>query len=153
MKYTFYPDKLIIVITIICIVALISMVYYLFLSKSIYSKILTFSVICLIVYFLFKIPLWIRVEENSIQVKQLIGSLRITNIETITEFKKKELNKTIRTFGNGGFGGYVGYFRNPDIGKFYMAAINRNELAKITTKEGKVYVINYPSSLLNINSK
>ena len=61
------------------------------------------------------------------------------------------MNKTIRTFGNGGLGGYVGYFRNPDIGKFYMAAINRNELAKITTKEGKTYVINYPSSLLKVN--
>ena len=151
MKHIFYPDKLVIIITLLCIVAIISMVSYLFLSKNIYSQNPTFLVVCLILFFIFKLPLWVRVEKDTIQVKQLIGSIKITNIETISKFNKKDLNKTIRTFGNGGLGGYVGYFRNPDIGKFYMAAINRNELAKITTKEGKTYVINYPSSLLKVN--
>ena len=50
--------------------------------------------------------------------------------------------------GNGGFLGYVGTFHSPKLGKFYMAAINKNELVKIVTYNGKIYVINYPHSLL-----
>jgi hypothetical protein len=47
-----------------------------------------------------------------------------------------------------GFLGYVGTFHSPKLGKFYMAAINKNELVKIVTYNGKIYVINYPHSLL-----
>ena len=153
MKHVFYPDWLVIIITILGLVGITSMIYYIISSNNIYWRVFTALVVVLLLYFIFKVPLWVRVEEESIQVKQLIGSIKITNIETITKFNKKEFNETIRTFGNGGLGGYVGYFSSPGIGKFYMAAVNKNELAKITTKEGKIYVINYPNHLLNRESE
>ena len=96
------------------------------------------------VYFFLKMPYSVIIEKDTIIVKQFLGSIKISNIKTIEYCDKKQISNSIRVFGNGGFFGYVGKFRSPELGTFYMAAINLNKLAKIITNEGLVYIINYP---------
>lgn len=148
MKYIFTPDKTVILISTLCIVGICFMISYIINANKWYSIIPTALVIGLFIFFALKMPYCIYIEKETIIVKQVLGSIKITDIKSIRLVEKKDLANAIRTFGNGGFLGYVGSFYSPRLGKFYMAAINKNELAKVTTNNGKIYVINYPYSLL-----
>lgn len=148
MRYIFTPDKTVIIISLLCVVGIYFMVDYIVNANKWYSTIPTILVVGLFIFFALKVPYCIYVEKEAIIVKQLLGSIRITDIKSIKPLEKNDLDNAIRVFGNGGFLGYVGTFRSPHLGKFYMAAINKNELVKSVTYNGKVYVINYPYTLL-----
>lgn len=140
----FTPDASVIVISLFCIVAIVSMIIYVLNVNKLCLAIPTILGILLFVFFFLKAPYGIVVENDTIIVKQFLGSITISNIKTIEHCDKKQISNAIRVFGNGGFFGYVGKYSSPELGDFYMAAINLNKLVKITTKEGLVYVINYP---------
>ncbi len=148
MKYFFLPDKAIIITSILCVVGIYFMITYILHATKWYSVVPTALVVGLFIFFALKMPYCICVEKEAVIVKQLWGSIKITDIKSIKPVERKDLANTIRVFGNGGFLGYVGIYRSPCLGKFYMAAINKNELVKIVTGSGKIYVINYPYSLL-----
>ena len=151
MKYIFTPDKTVIVISLLCIIGIYFMISHIINVINIdkwYSTIPTILVVGLFIFFALKVPYCVYVEKETIIVKQILGSIKITNIESIKLLEKKDLANSIRKFGNGGFFGYVGSFHSPQLGNFYMAAINKNKLVKVTTNSGKIYVINYPYTLL-----
>ena len=149
MKYYFTPDRSVIIISAICIIILGYMIYYIFNARIWYSAIPTSLAVLLFIFFACKTPYCIIVEEDNIKVKQLIGSMRITDIQSIEPIVESDLKETIRTFGNGGFLGYTGRYYSPKLGRFKMAAINTKELAKITTMNGNIYIINFPKKLFN----
>ncbi|MCC8188259.1 MAG: PH domain-containing protein [Bacteroides sp.] len=148
MKYFFKPDAWVIVITILSVLA-IAVMWHSINKEKWYFIVLVSLVTFLIGYFVAKIPLYVKVGVDEITVKQIVGKMSF-NRQTvkITSVDKKELKNTVRTFGNGGIGGYVGWFASPGLGRFYMLAVNRKELAKVITETGKIYVINYPGELL-----
>lgn len=148
MKYYFYPDKITLVISILCLIGLCYMVSYVVHSDKWYSILPTSLIIILFLFFAMKIPYSICIKENVIEVKQFIGTKRITDIEKIEKLCKKEFSNSIRKFGNGGFLGYTGCFYSPTIGHFNMFALNLDELVKVSTRTGEIYVINYPYDLL-----
>jgi hypothetical protein len=99
------------------------------------------------VYFAIKIPLYTYVDEKNIIVKQLVGKKIFCREEIkITYLETKIINDAIRMFGSGGFGGYIGWFRNTSLGKFYMLSVNTKEIALIETKDGRKYVLNLPKN-------
>lgn len=128
------------------------MINYIVHAAKWYAVLPTVLGIGLFIYFALKMPYCTYVEKETVIVKQVLGAIKITDIKSIRPVEKKELADAIRLFGNGGFLGYVGTFRSPRLGKFYMAAINQKELAKIETHSGKIYVINYPQILLENKS-
>lgn len=148
MKYFFTPDKAVIITSILCIVAIGYMLYCFVNADKWYYDISSLLVVGLFIFFALKTPYCVYVGDDSVVVKQVMGSIKITDIESIRSVGKKDLANSIRKFGNGGFFGYVGYFSSPTLGNFYMAAINTKELAIVSTQKGKTYVINYPLSLL-----
>ena len=148
MKFFFIPDKTIITISILCAIGIYFMITYVINAHIWYSTIPTILAIGLFIFFILKTPYCTYIEKETIIVKQVFGSIKSTDIKSIKPIKKTDLANTTRVLGNGGFLGYVGTFHSPKLGKFYMAAINKNELVKIVTYSGKIYVINYPHSLL-----
>lgn len=149
MKYTFLPDRIVIIMTIFVLISIVYMIYHIVHATKWYTALPMALAVALFIYFALKTPYCTYIEKETIIVKQVWGSIKITDIKSIKPIKEKELSDAIRVFGNGGFLGYVGRFRSPRFGKFYMAVINTKELAKIETHSGKVYVINYPYTLLN----
>ncbi len=151
MKYTFKPDRAVVILSLICLVILGFVIAYVINTTSWLSVIPSILLIIVFLIFTLQAPCCVYVEKDSIVVKQVLSSIVISDITSVQSVTKQDLHNTIRVFGSGGFMGYIGWFRSPKLGKFYMAAINRKELAKVTTSKGKTYVINYPSELLGLS--
>lgn len=148
MKYIFRPDRVVVILSLICLVILGFVLTYVVNVTSWLSAIPSLLLIIVFLIFVLQTPCCIYVEKDHIVVKQVVGSIKISDAISVRPVTKQDLHNTIRVFGSGGFMGYIGWFRSPKLGKFYMVAINRKELAKVTTSSGKTYVINYPSQLL-----
>jgi hypothetical protein len=98
---------------------------------------------------LLRTPRYFYIEKNLIIVKFFLGSKVLEGIRSVRPVGKAELKRCARTFGNGGMMGYTGYFRSAELGNFQMLAVSKEELALVTLENGKQYVINYPSELLD----
>ena len=94
-------------------------------------------------------PRYFYIEKDLIIVKFFLGSKVLEGIRSVRPVGKAELKRCARTFGNGGMMGYTGYFRSAELGNFQMLAVSKEELALVTLENGKQYVINYPSELLD----
>lgn len=128
-------------VTILFLVLLIPM-----LKSEAPSQILKYSLASLlvapIVSGLFISPIFIRINNEKIQIKKPITSIEIpiAHIVSVKKINIGEISNAIRTFGSGGFFGYVGYFKNDKYGKFLMYATERKNLVLIQTHD-KSYVV------------
>lgn len=150
MKYFFWPDLLVILLSIVALTAIAMMINNIFQSREWYSIILSALGIVILLFFALRVPYCVKVAESSIKVQSVIGSKKFEKkkirIELIT---KKDLSNSYRVFGNGGFGGYVGRFHSPKLGNFKMMIVRQSDMVKITELDtGEVYIINYPKQLL-----
>lgn len=130
-----------VVLTILFIGLLIPM-----LKSDAPSQILKYSLALLlaapIISGLFIAPLSIRIDHEKIQIRKPLASVEIP-IEHVVSIKKvnfNEISDAIRTFGSGGYFGFVGYFRNKRYGKFLMYSTERKNLILIRTHD-KTYVV------------
>lgn len=150
MKYFFWPDLLVILLSIVALTAIAMMINNIFQSREWYSIILSALGIVILLFFALRVPYCVKVTESSIKVQSVIGSKKFEKkkirIELIT---KKDLSNSYRVFGNGGFGGYVGRFHSPKLGNFKMMIVRQSDMVKITELDtGEIYIINYPKQLL-----
>jgi hypothetical protein len=151
MKYYFLPDKSVIIISIIIIIAIGFMVQYIIHVNKWYIALPTVLAVVLFIFFFLKTPYCTEVTTDSIKIKKIFGQeiFKKEDIQKIEIIKKEDLEGGYRKMGNGGFFGYSGFFYAPKIGNFQMITINQSELAKITMNTGKIYIINYPHKLLD----
>jgi Protein of unknown function (DUF2679). len=87
-------------------------------------------------------PLKVIVDKDTIYINQFKGGITIP-IEDIVEIRRytgEDSKNTVRTFGSGGLFGFLGKFKNPQIGKFEMFATDTKDRTLIKTND-KVYVI------------
>lgn len=110
------------------------------------SQILKYSLALLLVSIimsgLFISPVYLKISSEKIQIRKPLASVEIP-IERIVSIKKAnigEIGNAVRTFGSGGFFGYVGYFRNDKYGTFLMYSTEKKNLVHIQT-EDKSYIV------------
>lgn len=144
MRYYYKPDGFVLVISAMSLVLL----GYLWSSAgSLTSISLWVAVVVSLImgWFFIKMPLYTYVDEDVIRVQQLFGSTTFRRSQvTLRRLTDRDLTGLIRAFGSGGMGGYIGYFQNAQLGRFYMLAVSRSNLALVTTEEGKQFVIHFP---------
>lgn len=58
----------------------------------------------------------------------------------ISRVDSKVIASSVRTFGSGGFFGYIGKFYNRNLGHFQMYVAKRKDLLLITTPKKKIVV-------------
>lgn len=155
MEYSIIPDTSVIITTVVYIVVAV-----LFLVVSFHipmkwlswlMRITTTATVSLLIYFMVQIPTKLTIDESEIVVKQVVGEKRFLCSEVeLVKIDAAVLKDSVRTLGLGGAGGYIGWFKNPTIGKFYMIASSTKDLLLIQT-ETKKYVINCP--LENVQNK
>jgi hypothetical protein len=97
------------------------------------------------------LPLKVSVNNESIYIDQIKGGITI-HTKTITEIRRytaEDSKSTIRTFASGGLFGYLGKFKNPQIGDFQMYATDAENRILIRTGN-EIYVIscNNPDMLI-----
>ncbi len=97
-------------------------------------------------------PVKLKFDGANIVIKKAIGRIQIplSQIENIEEISPQDIDGSIRTFGSGGFFGYLGRFRNDRIGHYKMYATNRKNLLLIKTTNAS-YVVSCPDSSSMVN--
>jgi hypothetical protein len=72
------------------------------------------------------IPLYIKLNNDSIEVKKIVGKIQI-KFSDIVFVKSFNPSADIRIFGSGGFGGFIGKFSNNDYGWYTSYVLNTKQ--------------------------
>jgi len=144
MRYYYKPDGFVLVISAMSLVLL----GYLWSSAGSLTSIsfwIAMLVTLVMGWFIVKMPIYTYVDEDVIRVQQLFGNTSFRRSQvTLRRLTDRDLTGMLRSFGSGGLGGYIGFFQNAQLGRFYMLAVSRSNLALVTTLEGKLFVIHFP---------
>lgn len=150
MIYRFRRDWKVIVMAVAVVLLTLYILYDVyFVEGDMADRIVLPIVLAVIYFFMLRTPRYFYIEKDLIIVKFFLGCKVLEGISSVRPILKRELKGKIKTWGNGGAMGYTGSFENIHIGKFQMYAVNKDELALVTLHNGKKYVINYPSELLD----
>jgi amino acid transporter len=161
MKFNCSWDNTVLLITLItCVVLLAIVVYTLVIARKYKQKkrsITFLSVsVCLIVLLTLFIPLFymptsVYVNENTIVIHQLKGNtaFELKDIVEIRRATKNDTEKSIRTFGSGGLFGALGWFKSPNLGKYFMFVTNKSDCILLKNNERTViFSCNNPDKLI-----
>lgn len=97
------------------------------------------TIIATVIGVLAYIPMRLNVDREYVSVSRLSGTLRIpiNEIRETRKVTKSYIGNSIRTFGSGGFMGYLGKFRHKTDGNYTMYATNLDEIVLIRTNNKK----------------
>ncbi|WP_300681723.1 PH domain-containing protein [uncultured Rikenella sp.] len=84
-------------------------------------------------------PIRLKADGEKVTVSRLFGALEIPLSEVISvgPISKSDIDGSIRTFGSGGFFGYLGRFRNKTLGRYTMYATELKHLVLVRTRQKK----------------
>lgn len=88
------------------------------------------------------------VTDHELIVERKIGQrvYSLTEIEAVRPITTELLN-TLRLFGNGGLFGYMGWFRNSNLGTYHANANRRDSQILLTFEDGKLLVLSANQSV------
>lgn len=140
-------SKTVIAITVITLFVLLLISGYLFFYKKahiVQSCLLLFPVWAAILYTFLQSPQTLYVDDTNVKIKKVVGCVLIpinciTSVEVLHE---GFMNSSIRTFGSGGLFGYLGFFKNKEVGKYriYATQSDSRKLLMIKTTDN-IYVV------------
>lgn len=92
-----------------------------------------FALLVLISCFFFTSPKSYQVSPDQLQIKRIIGAVRIKKeeVQHIRIPQAVEMKWPMRTFGNGGLFGYTGYYRTGAIGSMVWYCTRRSHFVLI----------------------
>jgi hypothetical protein len=93
----------------------------------------------------FNIPLYIRLNDESITVKKIFGKIQIKYSDIVFA---KNFNPAAdsRLLGSGGFGGFIGKFSNNDYGWYTSYVLNNKQTFLISVKNNRKYAFSCENS-------
>lgn len=101
-------------------------------------------------------PIGVAVGHDRLKLVRLWRPVVIdrANITDCRKLNREDMWRTIRICGSGGYLGYWGLFRNPQIGTFTMHTLGGRDLLLIECRSGKKYVIENSEPVRNfLNSE
>lgn len=145
-----WPVRVISGIVLVLILCLFGKAFSEYLHKGLNYSVYTYGGTCLLL-FLAGVWSWCySAKELVLTDKELIvvrrgKSLRIP-VASIKDVYAGSVFRSIRVFGSGGFFGYLGIFRNPDIGYYHAMAGDLSESLFIATTK-KTYLLSCKNHL------
>lgn len=132
------------VVTIVCLLILVGVVFHLE-SFRWPTEVLWLKYLLLLVFLatvlggLGYMPIRLKADGEKVAVSRLFGALEIPLSEVISvgPISKSDIDGSIRTFGSGGFFGYLGRFRNKTLGRYTMYATELKHLVLVRTRQKK----------------
>lgn len=95
-------------------------------------------------------PTSITIDDTSININRMMSKTLILKKDIIFIRPKESKNSDIRTFGSGGFFGYLGYFHAYNWGKYTAYVTDGNNMIAIeTTKKRYVVSCENPQTLID----
>ena len=103
---------------------------------------LLISVTVFILYGVFMInaPISVRLTTQYFELKKIVGSIRIEYADISYIGRYTPTLSDMKMFSSGGLWGFVGVFRNSDIGSYNAFIGDMQQSFLIKTVEGRVYV-------------
>ena len=103
---------------------------------------LLISVTIFILYGVFMInaPISVRLTTQYFELKKVVGSIRIEYAAISYIGRYRPTLSDMKMFGSGGLWGFVGVFRNSDIGSYNAFIGDMQQSFLIKTVEGRLYV-------------
>ncbi|GHT87593.1 hypothetical protein FACS189474_0770 [Bacteroidia bacterium] len=144
------------VITIIGAILLLVGVYYLiyplFSSMNWLNLTIAIFILSITIYFVLESPQYIELEEFRLILHKIAGRVIVdfNQINKIEPYKPD--GSEIRLFGSGGFFGFVGKFKNANIGSYQSYVGDYSQAFRVQTKNGKNYVFSCENRDSIINS-
>ena len=131
--------------TIVVTVALLGLLNYSlnkFMIDSDDYEALLISVTVFIFYGVFMInaPISVRLTTQYFELKKIVGSIRIEYAAISYIGRYTPTLSDMKMFSSGGLWGFVGVFRNSDIGSYNAFIGDMQQSFLIKTVEGRVYV-------------
>ena len=85
-------------------------------------------------------PLYIYLTDKQFVVKKIYGNITISynDIKLLAPSSFSLLD--IRFFGTAGVGGFLGFYSNADIGRFFSYVVNRENTFLLVKKNGRKYI-------------
>ena len=142
-KIYFEWSPFVIILTTIIALILFYCIYYSLRNYHNFTAIMSISIIALVLlYVATQIPVYLYYDVNTFKIKHLIGQTKIpiNNIITLEKVDDNITAYSIRKFGSGGFGGYLGKFSNNQLGNYTMYATQMKNLVLIKTAK-RQYII------------
>lgn len=105
------------------------------------------SIVCgialieMIVMELYYCPVSIIVTQNQLLIRRFFTSKNIPLNEIASVEIYSESTRFLKVCGSGGMFGFYGWYKNKELGRFFIYATNLKELICITLISGKKYMI------------
>ena len=150
MKY--FPtnsDSKVIIITTIVLIVISFAIFALFKSLphknlSILRAVYFISIFIILVplYFIFKMPTKISVSETEVRIHYIVSDKKIDidGIKSVNLYQFRKNDRPIRIIGSGGLFGYIGHFKNDELGDFYMYVKNIDNMVLIKTNKEPIII-------------
>ena len=87
------------------------------------------------------IPLELKWSASGIRITRLFSStvIPIREVRLVKRFPSACVQSSVRTCGSGGLFGFLGHFKNEEVGRYVMYATELDNLVMVRTS-GKTYV-------------
>lgn len=137
----FHWDKTVIAITVFTLTLLIAPFVWLIPLTDTVSVVTCAAIVVCIAPCFALVPIRLRIDDRSLCLKKAVGQIIIPlhTIRSIETLAPDALAGSVRTFGSGGFLGYLGHFKNKKLGHYILFATERRHLLKVAT-DRKTYV-------------
>ena len=132
--------------TVVVTVALLGLINYSlnkFMIDNDDYEALLISVTIFILYGIFMInaPISVRLTTQYFELKKVVGSIRIEYAAISYIGHYRPTLSDMKMFSSGGLWGFVGVFRNSDIGSYNAFIGDMQQSFLIRTVEGRIYVV------------
>ena len=87
------------------------------------------------------------VTESELIIKKMYGRIIIAKEDIVEVVPKKSLYGDMRLWGISGLFGYIGWFSNKQIGRYFALVSDGNSMLAIKTKKNECYVISCQNHL------
>ena len=116
----FHWDRTVISITVLTLALVVGTLVWTLSMTGTFGAVLSgaIGIGCIVPCFAF-VPVYLQLDDSRLRLKKAIGSTDIPlhAIRSVETIAPSDLDGSIRTFGSGGFLGYLGHFKNKRSGE------------------------------------
>lgn len=90
---------------------------------------------------LYYCPRYVEITPSRLIIDRLLTKKQIPVSEIVSAVPYQRTMNFVRTWGSGGLFGFWGWFRNQELGRFFVYATSLDQLVLVTLGSGRKYVI------------
>lgn len=141
MKYNVHWTKQVLIITSIVFVTIPIIGYVIVTNSSLFVKIILSITLLSLFAFFVNAPRYITIDNQFLTLHKILGKIKFP-LDSIIEMGIFHPDKSnMRVFGSGGFGGFIGIFKNKIFGYYRAYLGDFKQSFYLKTDKNRYYVL------------